>query len=107
GQESMSQSTHAVYLRGGVKMGSAEMKDTMIVDGLWDVFNNYHMGTTAENIAQKYQISRQEQDEFACASQNKAEAAQKAGRFKEEIVPVTISSRKGDVVVDTDEFPRA
>jgi acetyl-CoA C-acetyltransferase len=87
-------------------MGNFEMVDTMIKDGLWDAFNGYHMGNTAENVAQKYQITRQQQDEFAVASQNKAEAAQKSGRFKDEIVPVTVKSRKGDVVVDTDEYPR-
>src|SRR4051812_47237299 len=88
GQESMSQAQHAAYLRSGVKMGGLEMIDTMIKDGLWDAFNGYHMGTTAENVAQKYQITRAQQDEFAVASQNKAEAAQKAGRFKDEIAPV-------------------
>jgi acetyl-CoA C-acetyltransferase len=106
GQESMTLSPHAQYLRGGHKMGSLEFVDTMIKDGLWDAFNGYHMGTTAENIAKQWQITRQQQDEFAVASQNKAEAAQKAGRFKDEIVPITIKSRKGDVVVDTDEYPK-
>jgi acetyl-CoA C-acetyltransferase len=106
GQESMSQAPHAMYLRNGTKMGDSSMVDTMIRDGLWDAFNGYHMGNTAENVAQKYQISREEQDEFACWSQNKAEAAMKAGRFADEIVPVTIKGRKGDVVVDTDEHPR-
>ncbi len=106
GQESMSQSTHAAHLRNGTRMGSLDLVDTMIKDGLWDAFNGYHMGNTAENVATQFQITRAEQDEFAVASQHKAEAAQKAGRFKEEIVPVTISSRKGDVVVDTDEYPR-
>jgi acetyl-CoA C-acetyltransferase len=106
GQESMSQAPHAMYLRGGTKMGSAEMVDTMIKDGLWDAFHGYHMGTTAENVAQKWQITREEQDKFAMASQNKAEAAQKAGRFKDEIVPVTIKGRKGDVVVADDEYPK-
>ena len=106
GQESMSQAPHAMYLRGGTKMGSAEMVDTMIKDGLWDAFHGYHMGTTAENVAQKWQITRDEQDKFAMASQNKAEAAQKAGRFKDEIVPVTIKGRKGDVVVADDEYPK-
>jgi acetyl-CoA C-acetyltransferase len=106
GQESMSLSPHCMHLRGGTKMGNAELIDTMIKDGLWDAFNGYHMGTTAENVAQKWQITREEQDKFALASQNKAEAAQKAGRFKDEIVPVTIKTRKGDVVVDTDEYPR-
>src|SRR6266481_976805 len=106
GQESMSMAPHAQYLRGGVKMGPVEFIDTMIKDGLWDAFNGYHMGNTAENVARQYQITRAQQDEFAVGSQNKAEAAQKAGRFKDEIVPVTIKSRKGDIVVDTDEFPR-
>lgn len=107
GQESMSMAPHAQYLRGGVKMGGVELIDTMIKDGLWDAFNGYHMGTTAENVARQYQITRQQQDEFAAGSQNKAEAAQKAGRFKDEIVPVTVKSRKGDIVVDTDEYPKA
>jgi acetyl-CoA C-acetyltransferase len=106
GQESMSQAPHCIHLRGGVKMGNAEMIDTMIKDGLWDAFNGYHMGNTAENVAQKWQITRADQDAFAAASQQKAEAAQKSGRFKEEIVPVTIASRKGDIVVDADEYPR-
>jgi len=106
GQESMSMAPHAQYLRGGVKMGNLEFVDTMIKDGLWDAFNGYHMGNTAENVAKQYQITRAQQDEFAVASQNKAEAAQKAGKFKDEIVPVTIKTRKGDVVVDTDEYPR-
>ena len=106
GQESMSQSPHCMHLRGGVKMGNAELVDTMIKDGLWDAFNGYHMGNTAENVAQKWQITREEQDAFAVASQQKAEAAQKAGRFKDEIVPVTIKTRKGDQVVDTDEHPK-
>jgi acetyl-CoA C-acetyltransferase len=106
GQESMSMAPHCQHLRTGVKMGNFEMVDTMIKDGLWDAFNGYHMGNTAENVAQKYQITRQQQDELAVASQNKAEAAQKGGRFKDEIVPVTIKSRKGDVVVDNDEYPR-
>ncbi len=107
GQESMSQAPHVAHLRNGVKMGSLEMVHTMIKDGLWDAFNGYHMGTTAENVAKKWQITRQQQDEFAVASQNKAEAAMKSGRFKDEIAPVTIKSRKGDVVVDTDEYPKA
>src|ERR1044071_8181140 len=107
GQESMSMAPHCQHLRNGVKMGQFEMIDTMIKDGLWDAFNGYHMGTTAENVATKYQITRQMQDEFATASQNKAEAAQKAGKFKDEIVPVTIKSRKGDIVVDKDEYPKA
>jgi len=106
GMESMSLAPHAINLRNGVKMGPAEMADTMIKDGLWDVFNNYNMGTTAENVAQKFQITRQMQDEFACASQNKAEAAIKAGKFKDEIVPVTIKGKKEDVKVEQDEFPR-
>ena len=106
GQESMSMAPHCQHLRSGVKMGAFEMIDTMIKDGLWDAFNGYHMGTTAENVAKQWQITRQQQDQFAVASQNKAEAAQKAGRFKDEIVPVTIKSRKGDVVVDTDEYPK-
>jgi acetyl-CoA C-acetyltransferase len=106
GQESMSVAPHCAYLRGGVKMGNFEMVDTMIKDGLWDAFNGYHMGNTAENVAKQYQITRAQQDAFAVASQNKAEAAQKAGKFKDEIVPVTIKSRKGDIVVDTDEYPK-
>jgi len=106
GQESMSMAPHAQYLRGGVKMGGVEFIDTMIKDGLWDAFNGYHMGNTAENVARQYQITRSQQDEFAVHSQQKAEAAQKAGKFKDEIVPVTIKSRKGDIVVDTDEYPR-
>jgi acetyl-CoA C-acetyltransferase len=106
GQESMSLSTHAAYIRAGQKMGDMKMLDTMIKDGLWDAFNNYHMGQTAENVAAKWGITREEQDEFAVASQNKAEAAQKAGRFADEITPVTIKTRKGDVVVDTDEYIR-
>jgi acetyl-CoA C-acetyltransferase len=106
GQESMSQAPHAAYLRNGTKMGSLEMIDTMIKDGLWDAFNGYHMGTTAENVAKKWQITRAQQDEFAVKSQNKAEAAQKAGKFKDEIAAVTIKTRKGDVVVDTDEYPK-
>jgi acetyl-CoA C-acetyltransferase len=106
GQESMSQAPHCMNLRNGTKMGDAQMIDTMIRDGLWDAFNGYHMGNTAENVAQKWQITREQQDQFAAASQQKAEAAQKAGRFKDEIVPVTIKTRKGDVVVDTDEYPK-
>ncbi|WP_420103709.1 acetyl-CoA C-acetyltransferase, partial [Bosea sp. (in: a-proteobacteria)] len=106
GQESMTQAPHAQQLRAGQKMGDLQLVDTMIKDGLWDAFHGYHMGTTAENVATKYQISREEQDRFAVASQNKAEAAQKAGRFKDEIAPVTISTRKGDIVVDQDEYPR-
>jgi acetyl-CoA C-acetyltransferase len=106
GQESMSMAPHCAHLRTGTKMGSLEMIDTMIKDGLWDAFNGYHMGNTAENVAKQWQITRAQQDEFAVASQNKAEAAQKAGRFKDEITPVTIKTRKGDVVVDSDEYPR-
>src|SRR5512139_2663965 len=106
GQESMSMAPHCQHLRNGVKMGSFEMIDTMIKDGLWDAFNGYHMGVTAENVAKQWQITRQQQDEFAVRSQNKAEAAMKAGKFKDEITPVTIKSRKGDVVVDTDEYPK-
>src|SRR5271166_2266830 len=106
GMESMSQSQHAAYLRSGVKMGELKMLDSMLRDGLTDAFHGYHMGTTAENIATKFQITREEQDQFATASQNKAEAAKKAGKFKDEIVPYTISTRKGDVVIDTDEFIR-
>jgi acetyl-CoA C-acetyltransferase len=106
GQESMSMAPHCQHLRNGVKMGNYEMIDTMIKDGLWDAFNGYHMGNTAENVARQWQITRAQQDEFAVASQNKAEAAQKAGKFKDEIVPVTIKSRKGDVVVDADEYPK-
>ncbi|NHK28590.1 acetyl-CoA C-acetyltransferase [Parvularcula flava] len=106
GQENMTLSPHSVYMRSGVKMGPGTMTDTMIVDGLWDAFNNYHMGQTAENLAEKYQISREEQDAFAVASQNKAEAARKDGKFKDEIVPVTIKHRKGETVFDTDEFIR-
>jgi acetyl-CoA C-acetyltransferase len=104
GQESMSQAPHAAYLRSGVKMGAMDFIDTMIKDGLWDAFNGYHMGQTAENVAARWQISREEQDRFAVASQNKAEAAQKAGRFKDEIAPVTIKGRKGDTVVEEDEY---
>ncbi len=104
GQESMSQAPHVMHLRDGVKMGDAKLIDTMIKDGLWDAFNGYHMGTTAENVARQWQISRDEQDKFAVASQNKAEAAKKAGRFKDEIIPVTIKTRKGDVVVADDEY---
>ena len=107
GQESMSMAPHCQHLRGGVKMGSVELIDTMIKDGLWDAFNGYHMGNTAENVAKQWQITRQQQDEFAVASQNKAEAAMKAGKFKDEIAPVTIKGRKGDTVVDTDEYPKA
>ena len=106
GQESMSMAQHAAHLRSGTKMGDLKFIDTMIKDGLWDAFHGYHMGTTAENVATKWQISREEQDAFAAKSQNKAEAAQKSGRFKDEIVPFTVSTRKGDIVVDADEYPR-
>jgi len=106
GQESMSQSTHAAYLRAGTKMGELGLVDTMLKDGLWDAFHGYHMGTTAENVATAFQITRQQQDELAVGSQQKASAAQKAGRFKDEIVPVTIKGRKGDVVVADDEYIR-
>ncbi|MES2988119.1 MAG: acetyl-CoA C-acetyltransferase [Pseudomonadota bacterium] len=107
GQESMSMSTHAQSLRPGTKMGDLSLVDTMIKDGLTDVFNGYHMGITAENLAEQYQVTRIEQDEFAVASQNKAEAARSAGKFKDEIAPVTIKGRKGDTVVDQDEYIRA
>jgi acetyl-CoA C-acetyltransferase len=107
GQESMSLAPHAQYLRGGSKMGNVSLIDTMIHDGLTDAFGGYHMGITAENLAEKYQISREAQDAFAVASQNKAEAARAAGRFVDEIVPVTIKGRKGDTVVDADEYIRA
>jgi len=106
GQESMSLSPHCQHLRAGVKMGDFKMIDTMIKDGLWDAFNGYHMGNTAENVARQWQLTREDQDEFALASQNKAEAAQKAGRFKDEIVPVTVKGRKGDTVFDQDEYIR-
>ena len=106
GQESMSMAPHAAHLRNGHKMGDLNFVDTMIKDGLWDAFNGYHMGNTAENVAREFQITRQQQDEFAVASQNKAEAAQKAGRFKDEIVPVTIKGRKGDTIVSEDEHIR-
>src|SRR5437588_1547424 len=106
GQESMSQAPHCIHLRNGVKMGDAQRSDTMISDGLWDAFNGYHMGNTAENVAERWQITREQQDEFAAGSQAKAEAAQKAGRFKDEIVPVTVASRRGDTIVDTDEHPK-
>ncbi|MEX2642961.1 MAG: acetyl-CoA C-acetyltransferase [Acetobacterales bacterium] len=107
GMESMSQAPHCAHLRNGVKMGTAEFIDTMIRDGLWDHFNGYHMGNTAENVAQKWQITREQQDEFAARSQQKAEAAMKADRFQDEIVPVTIKTRKDEVVVNKDEYPRA
>ncbi|MEP1208610.1 MAG: acetyl-CoA C-acetyltransferase [Rhizobiaceae bacterium] len=106
GQESMSLSPHCQHLRDGKRMGDFQMVDTMIKDGLWDAFNGYHMGVTAENVAEKFQISRQTQDEFALASQNKAEAAQKAGKFTSQIAPVTYKTRKGDVVVSEDEYIR-
>ena len=106
GQESMSQSTHAAYLRAGTKMGDLGLVDTMIKDGLWDAFHGYHMGTTAENVARAYQITREQQDEFAAGSQQKASAAQKAGQFGDEIAPVTVKGRKGDVVVADDEYIR-
>ena len=104
GQESMSLAPHCMHLRNGTKMGDTQMIDTMIKDGLWDAFNGYHMGITAENVAEKWQITREAQDKFAAASQNKAEAAQKAGKFKNEILSVTISTRKGDVTVADDEY---
>ena len=108
GQESMSMAPHLIHLRNGVKMGTAEMHDHMLRDALWEGFSKlgYHMGNTAENVAKKWGITREQQDELACRSQNNAEAAQKAGKFKDEIVPVTIKGRKGDVVVDSDEFPK-
>ena len=106
GQECMSQAPHAVYARAGIKMGNTPFIDTMINDGLWDVFNNYHMGTTAENVARKYGITREEQDAFAAASQQKAGAAIAAGKFRDEIVPVVIPGRKGDTIIEKDEHPR-
>src|SRR5690606_14933444 len=106
GQESMSQAPHAAHLRAGQKMGDVGFVDTMIKDGLWDAFHGYHMGQTAENIAARWQITREDQDRFAVASQNRAEAAQKAGKFKDEIAPVTIKGRKGEAVVDQDEYVR-
>ncbi len=106
GMESMSQAPHCSQMRNGTKMGSVELVDTMIKDGLWDAFNGYHMGNTAENVARQWQLTRDEQDEFAVASQNKAEAARNAGKFKDEITPVTIKSRRGETVVDTDEYIR-
>jgi acetyl-CoA C-acetyltransferase len=106
GQESMSQAPHCAHLRDGTKMGDLKFQDTMITDGLICAINGYHMGTTAENVAKKWQLTRDDQDAFAAGSQQKAEAAQKAGRFAEEIVPVTIQTRKGDLVVDTDEYPK-
>ncbi|WP_428407064.1 acetyl-CoA C-acetyltransferase [Hyphococcus sp.] len=107
GHENMSLAPHAAHLRDGQKMGPKSFADTMITDGLWDVYNDYHMGMTAENLAEKYQITREEQDAFAVASQNKAEAAKKAGKFEEEITPVTIKTRKGDIVFADDEYIRA
>ena len=106
GQESMSQAQHAAYLRAGAKMGDMQLVDTMIKDGLWDAFNGYHMGVTAENVAKAYQITREQQDALALGSQQKASAAQKSGRFKDEIAPVTIKGRKGDTVVADDEYIR-
>ncbi len=106
GMESMSKSEHTAHLRNGVKMGEMKFVDTMLKDGLWDAFHGYHMGTTAENVATKWQITREDQDRFAVGSQNKAEAAQKAGKFKDEIVSVTIAGKKGDVIVADDEYPR-
>src|SRR5579883_2976383 len=106
GQESMSQAPHAGHLRDGTKMGEFKMLDTMLKDGLWDAFHGYHMGNTAENVAQKYQITRAEQDAFALRSQQKASTAQKSGRFKDEIAPVTVKTRKGEVVVADDEYIR-
>ncbi|MDX1422581.1 MAG: acetyl-CoA C-acetyltransferase [Kiloniellales bacterium] len=106
GQESMSQAPHVAHLRNGTKMGDVQFVDSMIKDGLWCAFNGYHMGNTAENVANKWQLTRDEQDAFAAGSQQKAEAAQSAGRFNDEITPVTISTRKGDVTVDTDEHPK-
>jgi acetyl-CoA C-acetyltransferase len=106
GMESMSLSTHAAHLRNGTKMGGLEFVDTMLKDGLWDAFHGYHMGNTAENVATKYQITREEQDAFALASQQKASAAQKSGRFKDEIAPVTVKTRKGDIQVVDDEYIR-
>ena len=106
GQENMSASHHSAFLRNGIRMGDGSLTDTMIKDGLWDAFNNYHMGITAENVAKQFAISREDQDSFAVASQAKASAAQKEGRFKDEIVPVTVKGRKGDVIVDQDEFIR-
>src|SRR5919202_916211 len=107
GQESMSMAPHAAYMRSGTKMGDFKLIDTMLKDGLLDAFQGYHMGTTAENVAQRWQLTREDQDRFAVASQNKAEAAQKAGKFKDEIAPVTIKTRKGDVTVDADEYIKA
>jgi acetyl-CoA C-acetyltransferase len=107
GQENMSLSPHCMHMRDGTKFGDVSLTDTMIKDGLWDAFNDYHMGITAENMAQQFDVTREAQDEFAAQSQNKAEAAIKAGKFKDEIVPVTIQTRKDEIIFDTDEFPRA
>ena len=106
GQESMSQAPHCAQMRNGQKMGALEFVDTMLKDGLWDHFNGYHMGVTAENVAEKWQITREQQDDFSFDSQQKAKAAMEAGRFKDEIVPVTITSRRGDIIIDTDEHPK-
>ena len=106
GQESMSSAPHAAYLRNGTKMGSTEFVDTMIKDGLWDAFNGYHMGNTAENVAEQWQITREEQDEYALNSQLKAEAAQKTGKFDDEIVPVSINTKKGEITIKNDEYPK-
>jgi len=106
GQESMSMAPHCMHLRNGTKMGNATMIDTMITDALWDAFNGYHMGNTAENVAKQFQITREQQDQFAVASQQKAEAAQKAGKFKDEIVPIVVKDRKGDITVADDEYPK-
>jgi acetyl-CoA C-acetyltransferase len=107
GQESMSQAPHCIHLRNGVRMGDGQLIDTMIRDGLWDAFNGYHMGNTAENVAERWQISREQQDALALGSQAKAEAAMKSGRFKDEIVPIKITTRKGETIVDMDEYPKA
>jgi acetyl-CoA C-acetyltransferase len=106
GQESMTQAPHAAQLRAGQKMGGLELVDTMLKDGLWDAFHGYHMGNTAENVAQKYQLTREEQDRFAAESQRKAGEAMKAGRFRDEIAPVTVKGRKGDTVIENDEYPK-
>ena len=106
GQENMSQAPHCIHMRDGTKLGPTELVDTMIKDGLWDAINGYHMGNTAENVAEKWQLTREEQDDFAAQSQAKAEVAQKAGKFEDEIVSVTVKSRKGDTVIDTDEHPK-
>jgi len=107
GQESMSSAPHCIQVRNGIKMGNGNLVDTMIQDGLWDIFNNYHMGVTAENIAKEFGITREEQDEFAANSQQKTEVAMKAGKFKDEIVPIIIANRRGEVIIDTDEHPKA